>query len=109
MIEYILASVVLLVLGAWVTKPLFAPRAESLTEVDEQTNDLLEMKHAVYRSILDLEFDLKVGKVSKEDHDILRRRYEEEASHFLKQLDEVEGLSVSAMIEREIAEVRKRR
>lgn len=109
MIEVLLASLVILVLGAWVTIPLFAPPTDRLSEVDERVNELLEMKYEAYRSILDLEFDLKVGKVSQEDHNLLRRRYEAEAAQILRRLDEQEDLSVSELIEREIAEARKRR
>ncbi len=108
MIEIFLPAALILVLGFWVALPLFGSDTEPLTEVEEEMNRLLEMKQAIYRSILDLEFDLKVGKVSREDHDLLRRRHEAEAAQILRQLDEAEGLRVTDLIEREIAEARKR-
>jgi hypothetical protein len=104
----LLSAGLILVFGIWITLPLVRPSAEQLAPVAEELNRLLEMKQAVYRSILDLEFDLKVGKVSREDHDLLRRRHEAEAVQIIRQLDAIDGTEVTDLIEREIAEARKR-
>ena len=108
MIDLLLPAGLILVFGFWIALPLFQSNTEPLAVVEEEVNRLLEMKQVVYRSILDLEFDLKVGKVSREDHDVLRRRHEAEAAQILKELDEAEGIRVTDLIEREIAEARKR-
>lgn len=108
MIDLLLPAGLILVFGFWIALPLFRSNTEPLAAVEEELNRLLEMKQAAYRSILDLEFDLKVGKVSREDHDLLRRTYEAEAAHILRQLDEAQRLRVTDLIEKEIAEARKR-
>jgi hypothetical protein len=53
--------------------------------------DLLAEKETVYAAIQELDFDFKSGKLSTEDHAMLRRRQEEHAASILKQLDEIQG------------------
>lgn len=108
MIEYFLAGVVMIGIAAWVARPLFTERPLAGIEDDERLSELVEAKQAVYRSILDLEFDLKVGKVSDRDHAVMRTRHEAEAARILKEIDRMEDANVFDTIEVEIAEARKR-
>ena len=55
--------------------------------------DLLAEKETVYASIQELDFDFISGKLSAEDHEMLRRRQEEHAATVLKRIDELEGKS----------------
>ena len=55
--------------------------------------DLLAEKETVYAAIQELDFDFKSGKLSAEDHEMLRRRQEEHAATILKRIDELEGKS----------------
>jgi hypothetical protein len=47
-----------------------------------------EQKRAVLRAIKDLEFERSVGKISKEDYDVLIARYRADAKRLLRLLDE---------------------
>src|SRR5574342_332803 len=58
--------------------------------------DLLAEKETVYAAIQELDFDLKSGKLSPEDHQALRRRHEAQAARVLKQLDELQQASQPA-------------
>ncbi len=55
--------------------------------------DLLEEKETIYAAIQELDFDLKSGKLSLEDHQALRQRHEAQAAAVLKQIDELQRAS----------------
>ena len=84
-----LLGILLAGLGLWVLEPLRGPRrALPAGSPDEaRWKELVEAKHAVYRSILDLEFDRSVGKVAEEDYGILRHQHEAEALALLHEMD----------------------
>lgn len=98
---------VLLAIAVWVAAPLWKKgQAPAGPSSDERMDDLIEAKHAVYRSILDLEFDRKMDKVSEEDYLIIRGQHEADA---LKLLAEIDGASwTTDSLEREIAAARDR-
>ncbi len=106
MIEYLIAGLAFAALAAWVARPLFAAPIRA-TETDERLVELVEEKHAIYRSILDLDLDLEVGKISPEDHVAVRSRHEAEAARTLRKIDLLEEENLDT-IEAEIAEARKR-
>ncbi len=108
MIEYLIAGFLFAFLAAWVARPLFTEALKPTFESDERLSELVEAKQAIYRSILDLDLDLEVGKVSSEDHAVLRSRHEAEAARILKQIDRLEEEGVLDTIEAEIAEAKKR-
>lgn len=70
--------------------------------------DLLAEKEIVYASIQELDFDFKSGKLSIEDHEMLRRRQEEHAATILKRIDELEGKSRQGEARADRREKRKR-
>ena len=84
-----LLGIVLAGLGLWILQPLRRPRRMMPTgSVDDaRWKELVDAKHAVYRSILDLEFDRSVGKVAEEDYGILRHQHEAEALALLHEMD----------------------
>ncbi len=69
--------------------------------------DLLAEKETVYAAIQELDFDFNSGKLSAEDHAMLRRRQEEHAATLLKRLDELEGTAQAAARPRPRRERRK--
>ncbi|MGH2811348.1 MAG: hypothetical protein ACRDI1_01365 [Actinomycetota bacterium] len=94
-------------LAVWIALPLFGPAAARPKDV--WSEDLVEMKHAVYRSILDLEFDRRVGKVSEDDYRLLRGQHESEAIDLLHRLDrEADREEITDALEAEISAARER-
>jgi len=84
-----LLGIVLAGLGLGILQPLRgARRVTPPGGVDDgKWKELVDAKHAVYRSILDLEFDRSVGKVAEEDYGILRHQHEMEALAILHEMD----------------------
>lgn len=58
-----------------------------------ELENLLAEKETVYAAIQELAFDFKAGKLSAEDHDGLRKRYEEQAAVLLKAIDDLQPAS----------------
>lgn len=71
----------------WVLRPLRHPARHVKAADDAAWRELVETKHALYRSILDLEFDQAVGKVSDADYVFLRGQQEAEALAVLARMD----------------------
>ena len=57
--------------------------------------DLLAEKETIYAAIQELDFDLKSGKLSAEDHAALRQRHEAQAAAVLKRIDELQGTTAA--------------
>lgn len=110
MILTVAAAAAVAVLAVWMLAPLLSRRVTLASGADARLNELLEAKHAVYRSILDLELDRTVGKVSDADHLHLRRQHESEALEILSEIDRIASADGSSedVLEREIAEARRR-
>jgi gas vesicle protein len=84
----------LLFIGAiafFVAFPLFAPEtAQELGQVaDAQVTRWEKQKTDAYAAIKEAEFDLQMGKLTHEDYQALRERYEARALEALAQLDEL--------------------
>lgn len=110
MIGPLLAGFALAALAAWVIRPLLEPYRRTGEATDARLDALTEAKHAVYHSILDLELDRRLGKVSDEDHAFLRRQHEVDALRILREVDEAATRdSLEDVLEREIAAARERR
>ena len=56
--------------------------------VNEALGELIHKKEAVYTSIKDLDFDYKTSKLSEDDYKELKEKYEVEALHILKDIDD---------------------
>lgn len=56
--------------------------------VNEALGELIHKKEAVYTSIKDLDFDYRTGKLSADDYKELKEKYEVEALHILKDIDD---------------------
>ena len=89
--EYAVALLLLLLLvGLVVTRPL-RPGAEPERVEDEQRMALEVAKESKYREIRDAELDLRMGKLSEEDHRRTDRELRAQAVAILAQLDELEA------------------
>ena len=60
-------------------------------DTSEALAELLAEKETIYAAIQELDFDLKSGKLSTEDHAILRQRHEAQAGVVLKRIDETQA------------------
>ncbi len=85
--EYAFAALVLLCLVALVViRPLI--RGDEAAPADEALRAELEAaKEAKYREIRDAELDLRMGKLSEEDHRMVDRELRAEAVAILAELD----------------------
>lgn len=109
----ILMAVMMGGLALWILGPLRHPMRTATFADDARWQELVALKHSLYRSILDLEFDQAVGKVADADYAFLRRQQELDALAVLK---EMEALSAGPdgdepdfdTLEAEIAAARQR-
>lgn len=109
MIETVLVSFAAMCLGVWTLAPIFRPKPSEPSPASERLNSLIESKQAAYRTILDLEFDHRIGKVSDPDYVLLRRQHEAEALTILKEMDREASFEKHAdLLEAEIAAARDR-
>lgn len=109
MMETLFAGVAVLFLAVWTALPLIEPRRDESPPANRRLDDLVESKQAIYRSILDLELDHQVGKVSDGDYALLRRQHEREALAILKELDQAAASDqIADVLEAEIAAARER-
>jgi hypothetical protein len=65
-------------------------------EIPDDLAELLAEKETIYAAIQELDFDLKSGKLSPEDHGALRQRHEAQAATVLKRIDELQGTTQAA-------------
>jgi len=89
------------VVVAFVAAPFFLlagrPSEETSKGPDttsEALAELLAEKETIYAAIQELDFDLKSGKLSSEDHGPLRQRHEAQAATVLKRIDELQGATL---------------
>jgi hypothetical protein len=109
-ILFLATAAVVALLALWVARAfLVGPPKSSALETGKST-PLAESKLAVYRSMLDLEEDFSLGKVSREDRDILRSKYEHEAVDIIqrsRQHSDDRHDALDEQLEREIAKARR--
>ena len=86
-----LSLLVLLALVALVVTGPLRRRGEPERRDDARRSELEAAKEAKYREIRDAELDLRMGKLSEEDHRAIDRELRAEAIAILRELDELEG------------------
>ena len=95
-----------LVLVAWTLLPILRRSSPSIPTTSRLVEEMIEEKTTIYRSILDLDLDLRLGKVSEGDHRHMRNSLEFKAMEILRKLDRSGLIDSEELIEREIAEAR---
>lgn len=105
------AAVVIIALGAlvWVVTPLRSGPRTTAAERDQLVEEAEERKRAALVAIVDIDLENQVGKLSTEDHRVLRTQYEIEAIKAMRELDELGIASANNddPIEAEIAAMRE--
>jgi hypothetical protein len=87
---------------AFVAAPFFllTGRSSEVAPKDPDAPDalteLLAEKETIYAAIQELDFDLKSGKLSAEDHQTLRQRHEAQAAGVLRRIDELHQAAIPA-------------
>jgi UDP-galactopyranose mutase len=98
MVEYIVIAVLMAGAGFWIIKPLLQSETIDLS-LSADTNETLgqweAQKESVYATIRDLEFDLRMGKLSARDFEELEKQYKKEAVDCLKAIDDAAHKRVS--------------
>lgn len=79
---------------AFIGFPIFRSKSEAdllaLHTGDDQIKEgLIQKKEFTYMSLRDLDLDFRTGKVSEEDYNKMKAKYEHEAIEVLKQLDHI--------------------
>ena len=101
--EYLLGAVVVLAVLAFVVLPLFGGRS-SLAGIGDAPDPTHE-RAAIYRELLELELDLKVGKLAEADYRELNEALLARAAALISQED-ASATAADALVEREIAAAR---
>jgi hypothetical protein len=111
MIEAAIIGMLLLALAAWILLPVVrrdsGPPEVAGTMRPERTTDLLEAKHSLYRSILDLDLDHELGRVEEADYQRMRSQSVAEAHELIVALEGSDDRT-KQILEDEIASARMR-
>lgn len=87
MVVTIIGLVIVVVCAIYISLPLWTDaEVESIAEVSE-TSELEKEKNAALEAIREIDFDLRVGKLSEEDHAALRADLEKRALAAMSALD----------------------
>lgn len=84
--EYILLSLVLAAVFAYIAYPILKPPPEEQFE-PAALDELLTQRESAYQAIRDLDFDFQLGKLSQTDYNNLRERHKAHAASVLQELD----------------------
>lgn len=106
-----MVAAVVIALGIWVLKPLFGAGVSGEEEVgaNPEIEDLMEAKGSVYRTIVDLEMDYKMGKLDRGDYERLRTQSKVEALDLIRRIEGARDPETDeATLEQEIAQARAR-
>lgn len=106
MIEAAFVGFIAAGLAVWIGLPFLERRAMATPAGAERLSELTDDKASIYRSMLDLELDHRLGKISDEDFELLKAQHESEAIEIIRQVDELAEHLGSDELEREIAEAR---
>jgi hypothetical protein len=88
-VVYFVGLLVILAVATSIAAPLLWPRVEASAApiADPERYRLEKEKELAYAAIKEAEFDLQMGKLSPEDHAVLREKYEGRALAALAALD----------------------
>jgi len=120
--EYAVIIGFILAAGYFTIHPLLKPdkfKDRFIQATDERLRELNLCRELAYATIKELEFDLEMGKLSKEDYEALKGEYVLDAVDSMKEIDKFTSnkgkkkawakKDVTAEIEREISAMRGRK
>lgn len=113
MTETLLVAALAVAMVVWILQPLFsgASPAPEGTAGDAELDDLMEAKGSVYRTIIDMEMDFKMGKLERSQYERMRSESKAEALELIRKIDAADGAGEDPeelTLEQEIEQVRAR-
>ena len=93
MLEYVVIIGLIIGAGFYIISPLLKPdqfNGSCAAGAEEILTELNLKKEGAYATIRELEFDLNMGKLSKEDYKILKVQYMSDAIDCIKAIDELQ-------------------
>jgi len=89
-LTFIIKLIIFFTVLSFVFVPLvFSDREEKDDYEESKLHDLVSQKDIILGTILDLEYDYNMGKLSKKDYDDLKVQMKNEAAVLFKSIDEV--------------------
>lgn len=92
--QYIVLVFLFLGAGYWIVRPLLHPEQlqDSLAPaLNERIDQITLQKEATYATIKELEFDLSMGKLSKDDFEALKKQYTLDALKCMEEIDQLQA------------------
>jgi len=92
--ETIVIVFLVLASGYWIIRPLLSPEQlqDSPTlELEERLNRATLKKEGAYATIKELEFDLSMGKLSKEDFETMKEQYTLDALEYIEEIEQLQS------------------
>ncbi|MGH7960855.1 MAG: hypothetical protein ACRERD_03375 [Candidatus Binatia bacterium] len=89
---YLTGLLLIGVIAAFVASPLLRPepdREEPLAEPEDEAARWEKQKADAYAAVKEAEFDRQMGKLTDEDYQVLREKYEARALEALARLDQL--------------------
>jgi len=119
---YIIIFALIIGAGYWTLKPLLQKDGLQ-NDYSHSPDDIMQQlnykKEGAYATIQDLEFDLNMGKLSKEDFQTLKNQYMQEAAGYMKEIDNLTSLKaekstfpdkdIEKEIEQEVTSIRSQK
>jgi hypothetical protein len=91
MLQYLIIIGLILLAGGWILFPLLRSNSPDYALNSAENEALAQLEHQkeeAYVAIKDLEFDQNMGKISKQDFELLKKQYLLDAIGYLKEIDE---------------------
>lgn len=92
-VEFLLSPMILIALVLFVAWPLLTNRTEVAAVNPGDFEAALEEKEILVASLKDIEMDFRMGKLSEEDYQQLKKDFEERAIKSLQKLETLEKKS----------------
>jgi len=88
----LIKGIIIFVVLLFVLIPFFRKEGERFGEDYEESriHDLLSQKDIVLGTLIDLEYDYNMGKLSKKDYSSLKVQIKNEAAEIFQQIDKIE-------------------
>ena len=105
---YLLALGLVIVLGLVIALPLFDRKRPAIKPLSRR-DALQSERQDIIRTIRELDFDHRTGKINDEDYKPLREQYVQRGAAVLRDLNSLEDVDIDQVIETKVGALRKTR